>query len=181
MYLRPQNPLAITNLQEGLKRFPNDAMLSAQLAKTFVALGQFDDAKKQISDLKKREPNNVDMQIAEADLFINRAEPASAKKILIELAKKYPWRSDVMTTLAKIHLVQKENDLGYQVIYNALEYNDANSEIWYLFALLSREIGQMKDAGYGALKASETALFPAERKKIETEFASELAEIRNTI
>lgn len=176
IYNQYRDPLAIVNLGYGLQVAPNDPEMLLELSKAYFIQGNIDSATHIFGRIPAAS-NLLKQNTFKAKLALAQQDTTAALELLEAAYQQMPLDQEVITTLARVYLAQGNYDAGNYLIGSALGLNTEDPDIWYYYAVFSREWGQARDAGFGALRAIELAENPDRKREIQQEFQTEILEV----
>ena len=176
-----RNIQAIENLNYGLKRFPDNVFLKAELVKAFLYQKKVTEAEKLLAEIKKKSPEEFSVRLVDAELAAAKSDTVASFPIFRKLNKQNPCNQEVVLAFAAQLLKENKNNEGYELMYNALQVNSENAGIWYYLAHFTRKWGLSRDAGFDALKAISLTRSEGEKIQIQKEFDREIKEVQGTL
>lgn len=172
IYQRYNNPAAIQDGEYALKKFPDNPFIQLGMAKTYIQSGQIPKAKSLLSRLASAKDTTLryDAEVGEADILIKEGKKTEAISLLKKNTKRNKFKADAYLRLAEIYRKDSQFELGYKLIYEALNYNTENAGIWYYFAWFVKRYGVESEAKFGAIRAIELTRDPEAKTRIYEEF-----------
>ncbi|WNJ21445.1 tetratricopeptide repeat protein [Pontibacter sp. G13] len=175
IYNRYGDPMATSNAQYGLERFPDDVNLKLELAQSFLAQGKSASFDSLIQEI----PESTEKKFIVAQAALAKGDTSQAILNWTQTREADPLAFGAIKELMEILVARKEWDIANALIGQAVELNTQDSELWFYYALVSKAWGMKEDAGYGALKAIELNTDPQEKQEIEDTFYDEIQSVLN--
>lgn len=110
----------------------------------------------------------------EAKIQLALGDTIKALQLYTDMYAANILNTEAINGLIDIAFDQGNVSEANELITTALQYNRQNPELWYRYALISREWGFGEDAGFGATKAIELSNDPDFREKIAKDFTEEI-------
>ena len=169
---RHQDPFAIENLEYGLELADSENIdLKLELAKAYALHDRVGEAEKLFDSLNDNSTQAKEVQIL---ISLAKQDTANAVELLSQLNEADPLNQFAVLKLCEVFASQNAYEAANPVITRSLELNTQNAEMWYYYALVSRNFSLWEDAGFGAVKAIELSQNPVRKAAIAQEFAREI-------
>lgn len=175
LYAKYASPEGESNAEYALKRFPESGEVLWAAAKLYRALNKTDKTRELLTRLNKLKANPYRYEALCMEAALS-SQPEAAFPLLQTAAKLNPMRSQAYIQMAELHHKANKPQEGYETIYQALQYNTENADIWLYYTRFIRQFSNdISEVRHGAARAISLTQDPQKRAAIETELKDIIA------
>lgn len=140
--------LSLQYADNAAKYAKNSADIQNLRGMTYLALGNFNEARTIFQSILKKYPNNVESRfgLAELDLFSGRL--GDAENLYKDALKRQGTNRKALLSLALISAEKGDADLTQNYINQALQFHSGNAEVHFLASYLAAQRGDFEEAEY---------------------------------
>lgn len=144
LMLQKKYPDAETVLRNGLKTWPDDPSLTAQLASSLVAQGKAE-AVPLLEKLHEAHPNDRTINRMLADLLYAAGDSAGSDALYTELLKQDPYDGSMWIAHGQNLTRLKRYDGAYEAFQKATQINPADGDAWAGLAFAAMRLGRPEE------------------------------------
>lgn len=172
--IRLRDSLAAENLLPALKIDPNSLPVKIELARAELLRHDQKAAFAREAEVLKQAPKDFEVRRLQAEFNLLRGDTATALKQFEQLHKERPLHTDLTVQYAQTLRAQRRDFEGQNMLYQALEINPRNPDLWYEMAHFERLLVRPDQAGGAALKAIALQPDLEKGKQVAAEFKEEI-------
>ncbi len=125
---------AVRDLQEQLKRTPEQAAVAYGLARAQLRAGQLAEAEAQLAAVRSAQPPSPWLDSLQAEILLARKQPAAAVDVLEAASRNFPAQRSLIYALAQARIKAGQGAQAVQGLRRALDGHQADSRLWQLLA-----------------------------------------------
>ncbi len=137
---------SIEQITEEIRKNPKNAKLFAKRAEAYSVEGNIEEAINDMNIAIKLDSINADYYIRLSELYIGSAKSKEAKTTLEKCLETCPQNIDATLKLAELYLFVEDYKNSAQYLMKAENIEQQNPKIYFLKAMINRQMGEIPKA-----------------------------------